>query len=129
MCGMESFTIKTFLFGLFSLTFFSCEKIGTSGSNPSENFLGTWGICFDSLQCESVLDDGCMITSDSISKVELSGYKNTEHQSIECKICAKSSFTSWKYKPVATEKYSQQGDSISFSTKLGEDVTITLLNS
>jgi hypothetical protein len=126
---MDNLMVKTFLLGVFSLALFACGEDGPTGDSPSEKFPGNWGICFDSVKCESVLDDGVRISADSISKVELSGFENTEFQSAECAKCAKRIFTSWKYETVTIDDYSLQGDSLSFSTVLGEDVTIRLLKS
>lgn len=126
---MKKLIVKTFLVGVFPLALSSCEKDGPTGGSPSEKFLGNWGICFDAVKCESVHDNGYRISADSIGKVELSGYENTEYQSAECGKCAKTTFTAWKYETLTMDDYSQQGDSISFSTESGEDITIRLLNS
>lgn len=126
---MEHLPVKSFLIGLLSLAQSACDKEDHMGGPPSEKFPGNWGICFDSTRCESVLDDGYMISDESISKVELSGYENTEHQSAECGKCAKTGFTSWTYEPVTTDDYALKGDSISFSPDPGEEVTIKLSGS
>lgn len=126
---MELLTSKNVLLGLLSLALLACDKEEPLGGPPSEKFPGNWGVCFESTRCESVLDDGYMISEKSISKVELSGYEHTEHQSAECGKCVKTGFISWTYERVTTDVYSLQGDSISFTPGPGEEVTIKLSGS
>lgn len=125
---MERLIVKTFLVGAFSLVLLSCDENGPMEGNLPDNFVGNWGVCFDSVKCESILDDGYMISADSISKVELSGFENTEYQDSECEKCAKSNFESWKYEIITMDEYSLKGDTLSFSMASGGHAAVTFLN-
>lgn len=125
---MERIFAKTFLLGILSLAFFSCDHEGPTVDSPSEKLPGNWGVCFDSSRCESVFDDGYMISDNFFSRVELSGYENTEYQSSECEKCAKTSLATWTYEIISKDAYTLQGDSISFSTDDGGEVSIKLSN-
>lgn len=125
---MENFLAKAFILGLFSLVFCSCDNDGPTGGAPAGKFEGVWGKCVDSVNCESVRDNGYRITADSIGQIELSGFENTEYQSADCAKCAKTNFTSWTYEFDRMYKYSVQGDSIVFDVGGGAEITIVFLN-
>jgi hypothetical protein len=123
---METPRIRTLLLAVFPLALLACDNSGPSDDPPSENLLGFWAPCFDSVKCRSVRDDAYRISADSIARVELSGFEHTEFASAECAKCAKTTVTAWKYETDTPYAYTRRGDSLSFSPATGETVTLML---